>query len=150
MLDTAALQRQYDAVHSVGGELRQSLDRIESEYRAKLDEVSGRRAPVILDIGGTTPLIHGLEWAVREESWAVIVNSKRLVEIMEQLATDVTQGLPLDAFSKVPQESWDKYIALCDQYAEQREVWRTTLRQIEKVWADEVRPHLDATRHHSD
>lgn len=130
--------------------MRRSLDRLESDYRTRIDEVTGRGAPNISPAEGLLPLIHGLEWSVREEPWTVISSSKRLIEIMEQLATDVTQGLPTEAFSVVPQESWDRYIALCDKYTQQRDESYKTLRQIEKVWSDEVRPYLDPSKHHPD
>lgn len=144
MDDIEALRRQHAELSRLRAHLFQSLDRLQSDYEEEIAVQSGEKVRSVREIPGFVPLCYGLEWSARDEPGFVIYNAGRLVKLMERVQVEIGERPALTYLSTVPQQDWDKYMALLDEYRKLHAATIAASRKAEAFWKGNVLPYLEA------
>jgi len=141
MHDVKALQRQQAELEKLKEEIEGSLDDLVFEYRAKTDELLGRRAPFAEGAPDSEPVIIGLEWRVKDEAPAAALNAERLIQLMTGIRHDIAAPVQLNSLSGVPDERWDEYMGLWTKYREAKDQANALLQEVHQFARDHIDKH---------
>jgi len=144
MEDLEALQRQHKLLSGLRENLEHSLDRLIYDLADEIDAHTGKRAYSVTDVPGMIPLCYGLKWSLKDEPWAVIANAERVIDLMKQMRTEVAAEPHWDALSEIPEDVWEGYMALYQEYLDLRKQWYTVLGTANAYWNEKIVPYLRA------
>jgi len=140
MHDVKALRRQQAELQRIRDELGSAIGGLLLGYADELKSLNGG-VPDFSDVPGHRKMDMGLDRDVVAIPGRGILVAKELISLLERLETEVATKPQLDSLAGVPDENWDLFVKMYDEYLEVRKKADRLCRELHEFREDKIEPY---------